>query len=533
MGKRKVWQRLLAVVLALSMICSTQTMSAFADIVGYSIQNNVSDAGETDPAGGDDTAATLTPTETTAINRQGIITADTVNLREQPTTESVSLATLAKDTAVTAVNLLTIPGDDLKWYEVQTEDGTKGYVREDLLALSETEMETEAETETEVLMPAQEFTQTAGSTVVTVSAPEGAFPEGTTMEAVPVSAETVIAAVEDQVAAEGKEIVDVVAVDITFYDKDGNEIQPAVNVEVSFGNVPVSEEAEEAAIYHIDEASNAEVVAEVAPEDAEATFQAESFSVYAIVKTQSQENQITTFGMTSPDDEEIATYTFVVDGETKNTQKVKIGDKLYEPETPQKDGYKFVGWYNGDTEFTEFAEVLEEVADTTLTAKFEEVYYVFFMDGTTDDSRVIATKEGAEGDVIDTSDVTFPVGPDQAITGWKNGNDLVGTEITLEKENITLTPVVPEKYEILPVPTRILTVHDNIVDAIKEFGGSMIGPRDVVCVAAVSYTHLDVYKRQAVSSSVWLLPGLLSTTRCWSLPTNRRETSTRKPVWKS
>ena len=33
-----------------------------------------------------------------------------------------------------------------------------------------------------------------------------------------------------------------------------------------------------------------------------------------------------------------------------------------------------------------------------------------------------------------------------------------------------------EKYEILPVPTRILTVHDNIVDAIKEFGGSMIGP---------------------------------------------------------
>jgi hypothetical protein len=40
-----------------------------------------------------------------------------------------------------------------------------------------------------------------------------------------------------------------------------------------------------------------------------------------------------------------------------------------------------------------------------------------------------------------------------------------------------------EKYEILPIPTRILTVHDNIVDAIKEFGGDKIGPRDVVCVA--------------------------------------------------
>lgn len=153
MGKRKVWQRLLAVVLALSMICSTQTMSVFADIVGYSIQNNAPAAtpGETDPenvGGGDETSA-FTPTETKVINQQGIITADTVNLREQPTTESNSLATLAKDTAVTAVNLLTIPGDDLKWYEVQTAEGTKGYVREDLMALTETEPQ-EQEEENEI-----------------------------------------------------------------------------------------------------------------------------------------------------------------------------------------------------------------------------------------------------------------------------------------------------------------------------------------------------------------------------------------------
>ena len=40
-----------------------------------------------------------------------------------------------------------------------------------------------------------------------------------------------------------------------------------------------------------------------------------------------------------------------------------------------------------------------------------------------------------------------------------------------------------EKYEIIPIPTRILTVHDNIVDAVREFGGDKIGPRDVVCVA--------------------------------------------------
>ena len=40
-----------------------------------------------------------------------------------------------------------------------------------------------------------------------------------------------------------------------------------------------------------------------------------------------------------------------------------------------------------------------------------------------------------------------------------------------------------EKYEIVPVPTRILTHHDNICDAILEFGRNKIGPNDVVCAA--------------------------------------------------
>lgn len=40
-----------------------------------------------------------------------------------------------------------------------------------------------------------------------------------------------------------------------------------------------------------------------------------------------------------------------------------------------------------------------------------------------------------------------------------------------------------KQYEIIPIPTRILTVHDNICDAILEFGADKIGPKDVVCVA--------------------------------------------------
>lgn len=40
-----------------------------------------------------------------------------------------------------------------------------------------------------------------------------------------------------------------------------------------------------------------------------------------------------------------------------------------------------------------------------------------------------------------------------------------------------------DKYVIVSVPTRILTHHDNICDAILEFGKDKIGPNDVVCVA--------------------------------------------------
>lgn len=40
-----------------------------------------------------------------------------------------------------------------------------------------------------------------------------------------------------------------------------------------------------------------------------------------------------------------------------------------------------------------------------------------------------------------------------------------------------------EKYKIVPVPTRILTHHDDICDAILEYAKDKIGPNDVVCAA--------------------------------------------------
>ena len=67
------------------------------------------------------------------------------------------------------------------------------------------------------------------------------------------------------------------------------------------------------------------------------------------------------------------------------------------------------------------------------------------------------------------------------------------------------------KYEIIPVP---LTHHDNIVDAILEYGKDKIGPHDVVCAAesVVAITQ-DGAKRCEDFK-----PGFLAKTLCHLFP---------------
>lgn len=88
-------------------------------------------------------------------------------------------------------------------------------------------------------MPAQTFEEDLkddrGDVIlhVTVNAPEGAFPEGTTMRVTPVYDEGVQSAIEQAVG--GRDLVHVAqiqTVDITFYDADGKEIEAAVDIEV-------------------------------------------------------------------------------------------------------------------------------------------------------------------------------------------------------------------------------------------------------------------------------------------------------------
>lgn len=70
--------------------------------------------------------------------------------------------------------------------------------------------------------------------------------------------------------------------------------------------------------------------------------------------------------------EEVYTVTFDSDGGTViDPVKVKRGDKVDEPCSPTKEGYKFLGWYVGDEEWLFIGFSVTE--DITLIAKWERI----------------------------------------------------------------------------------------------------------------------------------------------------------------
>ena len=149
-----------------------------------------------------------------------------------------------------------------------------------------------------------------------------------------------------------------------------------------------------------------------------------------------------------PGDTNTITYIFQKEnGEKIARQIVKEGDTLLEPEVKTGENEKFTGWDPAVT-FGTVGEITE-TKTITVTAKIEKVYYIFFKDNT---GRVVATKECTDGQTVsDFSDVTFPVGPDESITGWYF-DEAAQTEkadsVTINGQNVTLYAKVEKGYWI-------------------------------------------------------------------------------------
>lgn len=160
-----------------------------------------------------------------------------------------------------------------------------------------------------------------------------------------------------------------------------------------------------------------------------------------------QDNSIRAFSISpDPDNTTYCTYEFYVNGEKVDTQIVKNGDTLLEPQVEAQDGKVFTGW-DQEVPFGKISGLTGENTTIRVDAVFADGYYVYFKDNT---GRIIATKTGTTGQKITFEDVSFAVGTDEAITGWYTDSTLTNkvTSVTIEDSNITLYAKVEKGYWI-------------------------------------------------------------------------------------
>lgn len=121
----------------------------------------------------------------------------------------------------------------------------------------ESEKETAEETAGDS-MPEQIFDGATDDIEVHVTAPEGAFPAGTTMTVTAVMDDETLSALAG--AVDGK-VMNVQAVDIVFKNAAGEQIEPLVPIQVSM-KAAIINEGDDVALVHLPEAQNTEAAAE-------------------------------------------------------------------------------------------------------------------------------------------------------------------------------------------------------------------------------------------------------------------------------
>lgn len=138
-------------------------------------------------------------------------------------------------------------------------------------------------------------------------------------------------------------------------------------------------------------------------------------------------------------------YHFVVNGVETGTQTLKSGESLTEPAAPTPDaGQRFVGWFEGEAQFTAFGPQTFAVAgETTLTAHFATAYYAFFHNK---DNAVIETRAPGADNLVSTANVSnLILGAEEKLIGWSTtsgGTTDVGATVEVKNGNVDLYPIV-------------------------------------------------------------------------------------------
>ena len=146
-----------------------------------------------------------------------------------------------------------------------------GDENEATVTTSSAELPAEVEEETGDMTFEEELTDAKGSAIVRVRvlAPAGAFPEGTVMRVEAVAQSDVEGAVSEAVSTEDdSEVVAIQAIDITFLDPEGNEIEPSREVSVTLTSDLIAD-GQDALVVHVDDEGRGDVIDTIDAEELE------------------------------------------------------------------------------------------------------------------------------------------------------------------------------------------------------------------------------------------------------------------------
>ena len=299
----------------------------------------------------------------------------------------------------------------------------------------------------EIKYPAQNFRDKAsnGANVV-VKAGEGAFPEGTTM-VVRAIGDRRAQAIAEKTVSENETVTDAIAVDISFLDKNGSEIEPAdgkkVSVSITLDNAL---DGDNFLVIHQNDDGDASVIAEAT--ESKANFSSESFSIYVVAAVEE----------TTPRLE----VRFFMPGESKpyNTQFVASGDDLHDPGADlnnMTEDEVFAGWNVDGTEVPDLDGLNNLIPDSFHSGEKMDVTAVIHverrlvyerLDGRIKHSEdYIVPKNPGTKDVVVNQSYT-PSAANLGFVGWAvvdaNG-DPDETTIYKNGDTITLTKPKPSK----------------------------------------------------------------------------------------
>ena len=218
----------------------------------------------------------------------GTVYPKSLDLRSEKRMDADAIMVIPQETVVT---VLEDQGDG--WLLISTPDGWSGYVKAAEIFLPDEKVEEKRPKMTFELIADRNSPDAEISEVfingtfsdpikVHVEAPLGAFPAGTTMKVRPIAEEQVREAVES-VVPDPESVSRVSAVDITFLDVWGDEIEPDAEIKVSLTSTSIPTD-QEPVVVHVDDRGQAEMV-EAKKEEEKVVFESDKFSVYAVVET--------------------------------------------------------------------------------------------------------------------------------------------------------------------------------------------------------------------------------------------------------